>query len=90
MYQKDKKVNTTILGVLTLVSALLPMGLTFKNGWPASTVLPVIQKSDRDYMYWFYVKPWNRFSPYIVGILLGYILHITKTKPFKISKVYQY
>ena len=34
-----------------------------------------------------YVKPWCRFSPYIVGILLGYFLHITKGKPFKMSKV---
>ena len=41
----------------------------------------------KDYMEFGYVKPWNRFSPYIVGILLGYILHITKRKTIKLSKV---
>ena len=40
-------------------------------------------------MEWGYVKPWNRFSPYIVGILLGYILHITKRKTIKLSKVFK-
>ena len=34
-----------------------------------------------------YVKPWCRFSPYIAGILLGYVLHITKGKTFKMSKI---
>jgi hypothetical protein len=38
-------------------------------------------------MEWNYVKPWCRFSPYIIGIFLGYILHKTKGKPFKMSKV---
>jgi hypothetical protein len=89
MYLKAQKPTLPLLGVLTLVSALLPMGLTFKNGWPASLLLPGTKVSDRDYGLWFYVKPWCRFSPYIVGILLGYILHITKTKQFKISKVYK-
>lgn len=42
---------------------------------------------EKDYMSWHYLKPWNRFSPYIIGILLGYALHITKSKPVKISKV---
>jgi hypothetical protein len=34
-----------------------------------------------------YVKPWCRFSPYIVGMLVGYALHVTKNKKFRISKV---
>jgi hypothetical protein len=34
-----------------------------------------------------YIVPWCRFSPYICGILLGYVLHITKGKPFKMPKV---
>ena len=37
-------------------------------------------------MQWNYVVPWCRFSPYIVGILLGYFLHNTKSKPFKMSQ----
>ena len=34
-----------------------------------------------------YQMPWCRFSPYVWGILLGYALHVTKKKQFKISKV---
>ena len=25
--------------------------------------------------YGYYVKPWNRAQPYLIGIVLGYILH---------------
>lgn len=45
------------------------------------------QAEDADYMEWGYIKPWNRYSPYIVGVLLGYLLHITKSKQIKLSKV---
>ena len=40
-----------------------------------------------DYFEFNYVKPWNRFSPYIIGIILGYLLHITKKKPVKLNSV---
>ena len=33
----------------------------------------------------FYREPWTRFQPYLVGILLGYILHKTKNMKFKMS-----
>ena len=45
------------------------------------------QAEDADYMEWGYIKPWNRYSPYIVGVLLGYLLHITKRTQIKLSKV---
>ena len=34
-----------------------------------------------------YSKPWCRFQPYLIGILLGYLLHKTKNKDVEISKV---
>ena len=34
----------------------------------------------------FYEAPWNRFQPYLIGILLGYILHYTRGKDIKISQ----
>jgi hypothetical protein len=75
--------NLLYLGVLTAASAAIPAGLTYKYDWGAS---PTFNDNDT-YMIDNYVKPWCRFSPYIVGILLGYFLHITKGKPFKMSKV---
>jgi len=29
----------------------------------------------------YYVKPWNRSQPYVVGLLLGYILHRMRNQP---------
>jgi len=33
----------------------------------------------------FYEAPWNRFQPYLVGILLGYCLHQARGKDIKIN-----
>jgi len=40
-----------------------------------------------DYMMNNYVKPWCRFSPYICGIMVGYALHVTKNKKFRICSL---
>lgn len=44
-------------------------------------------RGDETFFEWNYVKPWCRFSPYIIGILLGYILYTTKDRPVKINPV---
>ena len=35
----------------------------------------------------YYEKPWCRFQPYLIGMLLGYILHKTKNTEIKIPHV---
>ena len=35
----------------------------------------------------YYSKPWFRFQPYLIGMLLGYILFKTKNKQIKIPHV---
>ena len=35
-----------------------------------------------------YNQMWNRFPPYLLGILIGWILHITKNKTITVNKVY--
>ena len=35
-----------------------------------------------------YIKPWCRIGPYIVGIMMGYLLHITDKQKPKIHKVF--
>jgi hypothetical protein len=75
--------DSSLLGTLIAASAAIPAALTYHYGWG-----PVGQAfSEKSYMEWFYFKPWNRFGPYVIGILLGYILHRTKSRPFKMSKV---
>ena len=80
-----------IIAILTAASAAIPAGLTYKYSWGAQpgTGIPGNEDPENftDYWEWNYYKPWCRFSPYIVGIFLGYLLHITKSKPFKMSTV---
>ena len=77
-----------VSAILMAASAAIPAGLTYKYGWGASPLTQgVNEHPERNYTQWNYVVPWCRFSPYIVGIFLGYLLHITKSKPFKMSKV---
>ena len=76
---KDPIANYQFSGILTAASAAITAGLTYKYGWGASPSTPGTNPNpEKSYMEWNYVKPWCRFSPYIVGILLGYILHKTK------------
>ena len=73
----------SLLGTLIAASVAITSALTYHYGWG-----PIDQgSSEKDYMQWLYIKPWHRFGPYIIGILLGYILHSTKSRPFKMSKV---
>ena len=78
-----------ILGLWTIASMAVPFSLHVLYKWPAISLLPPLPGGE-DVDHFFnhnYIMPWCRFSPYIGGILLGYILHKTKNKPIKISKV---
>lgn len=39
------------------------------------------------YYYGYYVTMWTRWPPYLVGIALGWLLHITRNKQIKMTKV---
>ena len=30
---------------------------------------------------WIYIKPWARMSPYVIGVVLGYVLFMRLNKP---------
>lgn len=38
------------------------------------------------YYYGYYVQIWTRFPPYILGIMLGWLLHKTKNRTIKLNK----
>ena len=40
-----------------------------------------------EYTDLYYQKPWTRAPPYLVGIWIGYYLHVTKNNPKPIPKV---
>ena len=39
---------------------------------------------DADY---YYTKPWTRAPPYIIGVWLGWFMHVTKDSQRRTSKV---
>ena len=80
--EKISLIQYCILGGMAVLSIIIPTALTISENWPATTILP---DPSGTYFEWNYVKPWCRFSPYIVGLLLGYILHVTKNKAVKIN-----
>jgi len=69
---KWDKIGLLIIAILSAASAAVPAGLTYAYGWGTTPVLPGEDEDPKySYMEWNYFKPWNRFSPYIIGILLG-------------------
>ena len=43
--------------------------------------------SSAAFLNYYYVKPWTRAPPYLVGIWVGWYLHITKNSSIRMSKV---
>ena len=72
-----------------MASIAVPFGLHVYKKWPATPMLPPPPGGDPNYMNDNYFMPWCRFSPYIGGIVLGYILYRTKDKEIKIPRVNQ-
>ena len=75
---------------MAVLSIIIPTVLTISENWPATNLLAIIQTVNlanppSTYMVWNYFKPMCRFSPYIIGLLLGYLLHVTKNKTVKIN-----
>ena len=83
-----KKLGLLVIGGLTTLSCVIPTALTYKNGWAPVPSIPGPtnpEDPNNPFMLNSYIKPYTRFTPYIMGILLGYLLHITKKKPVKIN-----
>merc|ERR1712136_272974 len=74
-------------GVCILASITVPFGLHVYYMWPATVLTPVPEGGDPNIMEKEYFMPWCRFSPYIGGVVLGYILYRTKEKEIRIPRV---
>ena len=68
-------------------SIAVPFALTVYYKWPATPYLPIPEGGDSDYFFSNYLVPWCRFSPYIAGVIMGYILYRTKDKELNIPRV---
>jgi peptidoglycan/LPS O-acetylase OafA/YrhL len=69
-----------ILGLLALVAGTIaPMVVIYQNDFPLSML--DFTDAERNYYKNFYIVPWCRFQPYIVGLLFGWLLHRLRDQP---------
>ncbi|KAK7492833.1 hypothetical protein BaRGS_00015971 [Batillaria attramentaria] len=75
--------GSLVAGVVFLGSTITPAILTVEKHYPAGVMSAVegeTAESQRDYMADFYIKPYTRMAPYIVGMVAGYILYRRQTR----------
>ncbi|CAG7786180.1 unnamed protein product [Allacma fusca] len=74
----------TLTGILGLVSVILPGIIKANKNLPPALTFGLDMKS---YMVDIYFKPWTRCGTYIVGILLGYLLHSNDKTPARFANL---
>jgi len=73
---KFPKVGGFVAGLLTLAATVIPFTLSWINDYPPSPLFDTRSEGlASDYMENFYLVPWTRFQPYIIGLILGYFLY---------------
>ncbi|CAG7667488.1 unnamed protein product, partial [Allacma fusca] len=68
-----KKIGLGLVGILTVVSVAVPAYIVDHKDLAPTLVTSLPMKTYFDDVY---TKPWTRFGPYVVGLLLGYLLHL--------------
>lgn len=86
MYPIWKRPKYGIMGALTIYALLTILigTITYEYQIPPSNGFPFSQPADFDMSTHFYAAPYIRFQPYLIGILLGYLLYKTKSKEVRI------
>ena len=80
---RHEKVGLILSGLLTIVATAIPFALAWTQDYPFSPSLPAgaPEEATQGYMTDFYIVPWCRYQPYIVGLVLGYFLHKMRKQP---------
>jgi hypothetical protein len=71
---KNHRVGLGLLGSLLLIFTVIPTVLSFVNDYPFGPLF-FGGGNQEEYMMEFYVVPWCRYQPYLVGLGLGWLLH---------------
>ena len=86
MYPIWKRPKYGVMGAVTIYALLTILigTITYEYQIPPSNGFPFSQPTDFDMSTHFYAAPYIRFQPYLIGILLGYLLYKTKSKEVRI------
>ena len=76
--RKNRVLGCSVLGSLLVIFTIIPTVLGYINDWPFSSIILAGGSPAQNWNYEFYVVPWCRFQPYLVGLGLGYLLHKTR------------
>jgi len=83
-YVYNKKLGAAWLGLLTTASVAIAAAITYTKDLPPTALLLNGNMNINTFFIDFYVMPWCRASPYIVGIALGLLLHHIKVNKINI------
>jgi len=78
-----RNMGLALLGILLVIFTAIPTVLGVVKDYPFSPMLMngADPSAMGDYMMNFYVVPWCRFQPYLVGLGLGYMLYKMQDQP---------
>ena len=70
---------------MTFTATGAALGLAWARDYPPSAIF---QQPDDGYMEDYYVVPWVRIQPYLMGMVLGYILYkLRNTEKLKMNSI---
>ena len=83
----NKKIGSAWLGLLTAASVAIPAVIIYQRELPPTTMFfnAMAGAKEADMFTYFYIVPWCRASPYIIGIITGLILHHIKANKVNVS-----
>ncbi|XP_048774648.2 nose resistant to fluoxetine protein 6-like [Ostrea edulis] len=81
LYYKEF-IGIAVCLVFLIGTTIAPGVISAHYGMPPAIISQTVQSQDilNVYMEKYYMKPWCRMGPYIIGILFGYLLFKTKGK----------
>ena len=80
-----KNLGEKLLILVTLTFIAIPGYVIEHFNFGPGTIIVSQQDGQEKFMDEFYIKPYTRAGPYLIGIWLGYILYKTKGKKIKMS-----
>jgi hypothetical protein len=85
---RSRRWGLTLLLGLLFVSPVVTMLLTLRHHLPAVPLVSSVDEQTMNLYYGqIYIKPYSRASPYLIGILLAYLMRTTSLAEWRLKRV---